>query len=126
MNLAAYNRLNTPCPSVKTLLATFPRLGTEAQGEVNYPANRIRYAMKHETPERAMETIDGLLQTHGVEYIPQGRNQRSPAIEYCNAGDPYATTILYVNGSASTTAPTEKGNSNDTAYPRNPTARALR
>lgn len=98
MNLAAYNRLNTPCPSVKALIAAFPHLTEEAQGERNYGANRIRRAMKHERPEHAMGIIDIYLNTHGVEYIPQGHDKRSPAITYCNAGDPYTATILHVNG----------------------------
>lgn len=38
------------------------------------------------------------LGTFGVEYIPQGHNRRSPEIEYLNAGDTYAATLLYVNG----------------------------
>ena len=36
--------------------------------------------------------------TFGVERIAKGHNQRSPAIEYLNAGDTYATTLLYVRG----------------------------
>ena len=36
--------------------------------------------------------------TFGVEYIPRGGNQRSPAIDYLNAGDAYDLTVLYVNG----------------------------
>ena len=38
------------------------------------------------------------LGTFGVEYIPEGHNMRSPAIEYLNAGDTYTDTLLYVNG----------------------------
>jgi hypothetical protein len=38
------------------------------------------------------------LGTFGVEYIPEGHNKRSPAIDYLNAGDTYETTLLYVRG----------------------------
>ncbi len=36
--------------------------------------------------------------TFGVEHIGRGKNSRSPAIEYLNAGDTYATTVLFVRG----------------------------
>ena len=45
-----------------------------------------------------MAMLDKALGTFGVEYIAKGHNVKSPAIEYCNAGDTYATTVLYVNG----------------------------
>jgi hypothetical protein len=45
-----------------------------------------------------MQRIDRVLQTHGVEYTPAGRNAKSPAIYYCNAGDTYACTVLKVRG----------------------------
>ena len=50
---------------------------------------------------RAMEGAERRyvdLGTFGVEYIERGRNQRSPAITYLNAGDTYEWTILYING----------------------------
>lgn len=34
--------------------------------------------------------------TFGVEGIAKGSNSRSPAIDYLNAGDTYAETLLYV------------------------------
>jgi hypothetical protein len=39
-----------------------------------------------------------ILGTYGVEYIPKGHNSKSPAIEYCNAGDTYNSTLLFVSG----------------------------
>jgi hypothetical protein len=45
-----------------------------------------------------MSMADELCQTYGVEYIPSGKNKRSPAIEYCNIGDPYVPTLMFVNG----------------------------
>jgi hypothetical protein len=47
---------------------------------------------------QSLETIDGLIGGHGVEYIREGGGQRSPAIRYVNLGDTYDTTILYVRG----------------------------
>lgn len=78
-------------PSVKTLTAAFPKLDAQ-------DVQRIRGAMLDQHPREAMDIIDRILNTHGVEYIPQGHNAKSPAITYCNTGDTYGTTILYVNG----------------------------
>jgi hypothetical protein len=41
---------------------------------------------------------DVILQTSGVESIAAGRNRKSPAIWYCNAGDTYRQTLMYVDG----------------------------
>lgn len=64
-------------------------------------ATRIRRIM--EGPGKVdgltrMERIDRILETCGVERIPHGHNQRSPAITYCNTGDTYNTTIMKING----------------------------
>ncbi len=45
-----------------------------------------------------MAMLDELCETFGVEYIPEGRSAKSPAIEYLNAGDTYVATLLYVAG----------------------------
>ena len=45
-----------------------------------------------------LEAINDIMDGHGVEYIPAGRNRRSPAIEYINMGDTYRTTIMMVRG----------------------------
>lgn len=36
--------------------------------------------------------------TFGVEFVNSGTNQRSPEFYYLNTGDPYETTLLYING----------------------------
>lgn len=41
---------------------------------------------------------DAILETHGVEFIAKGHNKRSPSIEYCNTGDTYAATLMWMNG----------------------------
>lgn len=76
------------CPSVKTLAAAF---GVEK-------ARAIRAVFDDSSSCNVLERIDVILGTHGVEYIPQGHNQRSPSIEYCNTGDPYITTVMRVGG----------------------------
>jgi hypothetical protein len=42
--------------------------------------------------------LDKAVGACGVEYISHGLNSRSPAIEYLNTGDPYTSTLLFVNG----------------------------
>jgi hypothetical protein len=82
-------------PSTKRIYQAFSQWITPEQ------ARDIRQIM--EGPARVngegrLSRIDRILKTHGVEYIAAGRNSKSPAISYCNAGDTYATTILKVNG----------------------------
>jgi hypothetical protein len=45
-----------------------------------------------------MSMLNDALQTYGVEYIARGSNAKSPAIEYCNAGDTYTPTLMFVRG----------------------------
>lgn len=44
-----------------------------------------------------LHAIDELLGTHGVEALGEGCHRLSyaPPYEYCNAGDPYAGTLIY-------------------------------
>ncbi len=42
-----------------------------------------------------LSIADEILGTHGIEYVRQGHNTKSPAFEYCNAGDPYALTLIH-------------------------------
>jgi len=48
--------------------------------------------------ETKMAMADEILNTFGVEYISRGKNAKSPAIEYCNSGDTYNATLMFVNG----------------------------
>ncbi len=44
----------------------------------------------------AMHAIDRILGTHGVEVLGPPRNgDYAPPYEYCNAGDAYASTLIY-------------------------------
>ncbi len=81
------------CPSVATLVEALGNISVEQ-------AKKIRAIMKDGsfTPEAALDAIDKIIGTHGVEYIAAGHNKKSPAIAYCNAGDPYYSTVLFVNG----------------------------
>lgn len=87
-------------PSTKALKAAFPKLSDE-------DAKRIRTVIELATdsyfsptlrPGQAMNRIDSILGTHGVEHIPAGHNSKSPAITYCNTGDTYGTTVMLING----------------------------
>ena len=43
----------------------------------------------------ARTAVDAVLRTYGVEYL--GRNKRTnDEVYYCNAGDTYSTTVLFV------------------------------
>ena len=80
-------------PSIKTLM--------QIKDVTREDAKKIRAIMQGSgkvNGETRMERIDTILHTCGVEYIPAGRNLKSPAIYYCNGGDTYDTTILKVNG----------------------------
>lgn len=59
-----------------------------------------RYAPRWDCVRDAMlatETKFPELQTFGVESIPAGEGDNSPAITYLNSGDSYGLTILRVN-----------------------------
>ena len=68
-------------------------------GTVNaYPYNVCSHYHDGKHRYSRMAAIDKVLHTYGVEYTPAGHNSKSPAIYYCNAGDPYSTTMLKING----------------------------
>jgi hypothetical protein len=69
----------------------------EAFGEVGLAIRGILTNKGYSKLDK-LEVINETIGGFGVEYIAQGHNQKSPAIEYVNMGDTYATTILYVNG----------------------------
>lgn len=80
-------------PSIKTI-QTIPGV-TEEQ------AKKIRKVMIGEAffpITSRMETINALLGTHGVEFQDNGKGKNSPAFLYCNAGDTYNWTVLYIFG----------------------------
>lgn len=69
--------------------------------------NRLLSEPEYQYSHRSFAVRDALLLTEaacpdlgtfGVEGIERGHNQRSPAIEYLNAGDTYEITLLYVRG----------------------------
>jgi len=43
----------------------------------------------------ARRRIDGVLNTYGVEYLGHHKRRHLP-VWYCNAGDTYATTVLFM------------------------------
>lgn len=42
-----------------------------------------------------LHAIDAIIGTYGVEGLGRGSFRVGPPYEYCNAGDPYATTLIY-------------------------------
>jgi hypothetical protein len=85
-------------PSVKTLAKAF---GADKAKAIRKAMDESRGASGYTTTSaavQALEKIDVILGTHGVEYIPAGHNAKSPAIDYCNTGDTYDTTVLWVHG----------------------------
>jgi hypothetical protein len=42
----------------------------------------------------ARQRIDGVINTHGVEYLGHHKRRHLP-VWYCNAGDTYATTVVF-------------------------------
>jgi hypothetical protein len=83
---------------IEALLGLAPRVVDSDENETKYPVTRKWYLSCYNPMDLTtakMSIADEILGTHGVEYIPAGHNTKSPAIEYCNAGDPYITTLLY-------------------------------
>lgn len=87
MRYEPLNRL----PSAKTLKAAFGReKGLKLRKALESSAYRSNFLV--------LRDCDAILETHGCEFIPQGHNQKSPSIEYCNTGETYATTLLLIDG----------------------------
>lgn len=102
-------------PSIKTLNTIAPERGKELRAVLEitsfdkledlakdkYPATAryIRSCFNSPSFQHLKLTIaDEILGTHGVECIQAGRNKKSPAIDYCNSGDTYSATLMYVSG----------------------------
>ena len=73
-----------------------------SNGVTKYPVTAAWYRSCSSPPlcfgDAKLSIADEILGTHGIEHIPSGRGKRSPAITYCNAGDSYALTLMYVSG----------------------------
>lgn len=83
-----------PYPSVKTLMQI-----KDVTPEAARAVRAVMMGPKRDDSGRSrMQRIDIIIRTCGVEYQPAGRNSKSPAFYYCNAGDTYATTVLKVDG----------------------------
>lgn len=93
--------------SQKRLETMFPGKGAELRQALtsysyceNHPAGAARIAECYHPPKPhdvRMHVLDAILGTHGVEYVSRSADSfYSPkGLEYCNAGDSYATTIVY-------------------------------
>lgn len=108
--------MNHNLPSIKTLKTIVPErarelravLETTKRSEVEallesgkYPVTDAWYRQCYHPLEfqtTKLSIAGEIIGTYGVEYIPAGKGRRSPAIEYCNAGDAYTATLMYVSG----------------------------
>lgn len=54
------------------------------------------YYRNHSTREIKRELINDLAGFHGIEYLGQLRRSHEH-VYYCNAGDPYATTLVFID-----------------------------
>ena len=81
-------------PSIKTIAKSFPYLIGEDVKKIRKILETYCYS-----PRKCLSKIDEILETCGVEYIEDNRDKEdfreNHGILYCNAGDTYATTILY-------------------------------
>ena len=93
----AYN--HGPVPSVQALVATLRWL--DKVGDPETLAMAARGIMRDAKSARdALERLDQLLGTHGVEYIAEDPGAMNPGehFYYLNTGDTYTTTIVRHNG----------------------------
>lgn len=85
-------------PSVKTMCDRL-KIGSDAAKTIYALMERFHITSPIGTrPTVTLEKIDAILGTHGVEFIEAGSGSRSPSITYCNTGDTYDQTVLWVNG----------------------------
>ena len=88
-------------PSIKTI-CSIEWIDKVKTGFFNTPqsiAREARRIMKNtDSGSVAMEQLDKLFNTCGVEFVGRGKNNKSPAFLYLNTGHTYATTILFING----------------------------
>lgn len=91
-------------PSVKSIEQLTSRY-THPWMSPNLTARCIRAAMESLPADSidnihpsAMEVINDLLGLYGVDRIPQGNNDQSPSILYCNSGDAYEITMMHIKG----------------------------
>lgn len=110
-------------PSIKTLSSAFPELTPEQVRLIRdvmdgnapkycrlcgRPFGRTETGARYICPQfndgkcyySKMEHLNSILGGYGVEFVAEGKNQKSPAFRYCDMGDSYATTIvqLYPSG----------------------------
>lgn len=66
-----------------------------------YPSARSWYTGCWNEPPSYLTKLyiaDEILGTCGVEGVSEGNSSRSPAFDYCNTGDSYAATLIYIHG----------------------------
>lgn len=95
-------------PSVKTLLILWPR-ENPISDETLDKAKRVRQLLERvklnpsryhlnwddSHPLTALRSINTVMNGFGVEHVARGNNRQSPAFDYVNTGETYATTLVY-------------------------------
>lgn len=85
-------------PSVKTIssrLGGHPGLAMQIRASMETVTYSFHGANASEV-FNAMQHIDKLLETHGVEYLtPTMGHCGWRGVDYCNAGDPYHCTVMF-------------------------------
>lgn len=79
-------------PSVRTIMTI--------EGITQETAKQIRQALESSSdPEKALSKVDNLMGTCGVEYVKHVNDNMFvlKGISYCNAGDSYDRTLLYLH-----------------------------
>lgn len=99
----SFNRL----PSVKTLSDCFGSRAAEARRLLEWKHETFPYksvqdliASYYNKPSyqfRLMTALNEIGGFYGVEYIPHGRNKKSPSIHYLNSGDFYSCTLMILD-----------------------------
>ena len=89
-----------PDGTSKAIRAILECKAVESVCDLNEAASRMFSACYHRPTLQSvkLEAINDIMDGYGVEYIPAGRNRRSPAIEYINVGHTYRATIMWVRG----------------------------
>lgn len=108
MNIPSVKTLSRICDSpaqarkLRKLLEIRNGCKLEAMIAAECPHTQSWIDQCHNSPslhDMKMNAADELIGTYGVEFIPRGQNAQSPSIEYLNAGDTYAATLMFVRGS---------------------------
>ena len=110
--------MSITCASEKRIRATFPRMTVDEVRLIRQlcaaadDEERLEALVRARCPETwsyvescaswpldsrtvVLHAVDVILGTDGVEHLGEVDMRDGPPVEYCNAGDPYAVTLVY-------------------------------